>query len=137
MWSGSLAAGPQSERNHWRADGGCEAAEDRRRCVHVDRASVLGERDRTAGLQLYDVEADTGRLVTKPNAFFETQGHATSVEIDAHDRFLFSVSAEAGAMSAFRIDPATGGLEPGHPTTGLTSPYDGSDFRRAAIANVR
>ena len=68
-------------------------------------------------------------------SFFGAEGGAIAVEIDARDRFLFSVSMGAGVISAFRIDPATGDLRPGNRTT--LDPGRRSEFHLVAIANVR
>jgi hypothetical protein len=91
-----------------------------------------------AGIQAFDVRADTGEMIPIPTAPYATEGLVLEIAIDASSRFLYAAQmTQSGAMSvlAFSIDTATGALRqaPGPPT-----PAGGPEhYFTIAIANVR
>jgi 6-phosphogluconolactonase len=94
--------------------------------------------DGPAGIQAFDVRADTGDMTPIPSAPFATPGRVNAITIDASGRFLYAaqlVYAAQPLVSAFAIDPATGVLRPAP-----GSPIEvgrRSDDLTVAIANVR
>jgi 6-phosphogluconolactonase (cycloisomerase 2 family) len=94
--------------------------------------------DDVPGVRVFEVEPSTRALVPVSNGFAATQSPVGSLAIDSSGRFLCAVQSEAGMLSVFTIDTASGRPQPasGPPTLVGSDRFD-PDFRIVAIADIR
>jgi 6-phosphogluconolactonase (cycloisomerase 2 family) len=93
--------------------------------------------DALAGVQVLEVQPETGDLVPMAGGFVATAGTVSTLAIETSGRFLYAAQSASGWLSAFAIDSATGHLQPvpGSPMP-VGIELESADFRVVAIANV-